>query len=109
MKTIRLVPCDEALERNELFRRYLAKWRNAASPGAPLKSAFLATAIVLRIFGVCSAQPADGKTDYAKVSLPAGVVAPGSEATRAALVCFLEGPAVDADDNVFFSDIVSNR
>src|SRR5204863_9653416 len=27
----------------------------------------------------------------------------------AAVVCFLEGPAVDADGNVFFSDIAGNR
>jgi gluconolactonase len=33
----------------------------------------------------------------------------GTEAARAALVCFFEGPAVDEEGNVFFSDITSNR
>ena len=32
-----------------------------------------------------------------------------SPPTAAAVVCFLEGPAVDADGNVFFSDIAGNR
>lgn len=47
--------------------------------------------------------------DFAKLSPPAGLVAAGTEATRAALVCFFEGPAVDETGNVFFSDITSNR
>jgi gluconolactonase len=74
-----------------------------------MKPATFATAIVLVLARLCSAQPTDGKTDYAKVSLPASIVPQGTEAARAALVCFLEGPAVDADGNLFFSDIVSNR
>jgi gluconolactonase len=53
--------------------------------------------------------PAQEATDFSKLSTPAGLVAPGTEATRAALVCFYEGPAVDAEGSVFFSDIVSNR
>jgi gluconolactonase len=47
--------------------------------------------------------------DFLKAAPPAGLVPQGTEATRAALICFLEGPAVDAGGNVFFSDIVSNR
>src|SRR4029450_7570832 len=38
----------------------------------------------------------------------AGLVAPDAKASVAALVCFFEGPAVDENENVFFSDIVSN-
>jgi gluconolactonase len=41
--------------------------------------------------------------------LPPGLVAPGTIAEAAGTVCFLEGPAVDADNNVFFSDIAGNR
>src|SRR5262249_43936590 len=37
------------------------------------------------------------------------LVAKDTTAAPAAVVCFLEGPAVDADDNVFFSDIAGNR
>src|SRR5437870_1149043 len=53
--------------------------------------------------------PAEEKVDLSKVPLPSGLVAPKAEATRAALVCFFEGPAVDEKGNVFFSDITSNR
>jgi gluconolactonase len=74
-----------------------------------MKLALLAIAVVLQFAELCSAQPPAGKAEYAKISPPANLVAPGTEATRAALVCFLEGPAVDADGNLFFSDIVSNR
>ncbi|MCS6852129.1 MAG: SMP-30/gluconolactonase/LRE family protein [Gemmataceae bacterium] len=41
--------------------------------------------------------------------LPVGLVAPDTRATPAASVAFLEGPAVDAAGNVFFSDIQGNR
>jgi gluconolactonase len=52
---------------------------------------------------------ADETVDLSKVPPPAGLVAPGTTATRAALVCFYEGPAADAEGNVFFSDIIANR
>jgi gluconolactonase len=74
-----------------------------------MKCISLTAVIVLLLTRLCSAEPTDGKTGHSKVSLPAGIVPPGTEATRAALVCFLEGPAIDADGNLFFSDIVSNR
>jgi gluconolactonase len=45
----------------------------------------------------------------ANVPLPAGLVAPDTTAVAGATVCFLEGPAVDAAGNVFFSDIAGNR
>ncbi len=48
-------------------------------------------------------------TDYTKVPLPAGLVARETQPATAAAVCFLEGPAVDADGTVFFSDIAGNR
>ena len=46
--------------------------------------------------------------DLTIVGLPAGLVAETHVAT-AAFVAFTEGPAVDAEGNVFFSDIVNNR
>ncbi len=45
----------------------------------------------------------------AKAPLPEGLVAAETTAKAAAVVCFLEGPAVDAGANVFFSDIAGNR
>lgn len=42
-------------------------------------------------------------------SLPDGLVAPGTVADAAGTVAFLEGPAVDAEGSVFFSDIAGNR
>src|SRR6516162_6389380 len=47
--------------------------------------------------------------DLSKAPLPEGLVAKGTAATPAAVVCFLEGPAVDAIGNLFFSDIAGNR
>ena len=47
---------------------------------------------------------------YDRLTLrPGGLVARGTAAAPAAVVCFLEGPAVDAAGNVFFSDIAGNR
>ena len=47
--------------------------------------------------------------DLSKTPLPEGLVAKETAAAPAAVVCFLEGPAVDAAGNVFFSDIAGNR
>src|SRR5262249_23744311 len=52
---------------------------------------------------------AGNPTDLSKVPLPAGLVAADAKPPPGALVCFLEGPAVDAKGNVFFSDIAGNR
>ena len=43
------------------------------------------------------------------VPLPSGLVAPETTAEAVGTVAFLEGPAVDADGNVFVSDIAGNR
>jgi gluconolactonase len=53
--------------------------------------------------------PVQGQGDLAKAPLPAGLVAPETKVTVASGVCFLEGPAVDAQGNVYFSDIAGNR
>lgn len=47
--------------------------------------------------------------DLSKTPLPEGLVASQTAAAPAAVVCFLEGPAVDAAGNVYFSDIAGNR
>src|SRR5262245_66229117 len=52
---------------------------------------------------------ADEIPDFVVVPLPEGLVAPAAKVTDAALVCFFEGPAVDAQDNLYFSDIMSAR
>src|SRR3954447_4691528 len=46
--------------------------------------------------------------DFAKVPPPASLVAPDAKTTGTA-VCFLEGPAADAQGNVYFSDIAGSR
>ncbi|MBI3865306.1 MAG: SMP-30/gluconolactonase/LRE family protein [Planctomycetia bacterium] len=70
---------------------------------------FPVLAVVLQGTVFAGGLAAQETSDFSKLSLPAGLVAPGTEATRAALVCFYEGPAVDDAGNLFFSDITSNR
>ena len=58
------------------------------------------------VIGLLLAAPADSrqaveKIDLSNVSLPAELVAPQIKPAAAAVVCFLEGPAVDAEGNVF--------
>jgi gluconolactonase len=52
---------------------------------------------------LCAAQ------DLSRVPLPDGLVGKDTAPAPVAVVCFLEGPAVDASGNVFFSDIAGNR
>src|SRR5687768_16841836 len=51
--------------------------------------------------------PGGGAPDLHKVPLPEGLVKTAE--FSATVVCFLEGPAVDAQGNVFFSDIAGSR
>lgn len=44
-----------------------------------------------------------------EVGLPTALLEQAGKVEAASVVCFLEGPAVDADGNVFFSDIAGNR
>jgi gluconolactonase len=44
-----------------------------------------------------------------EAGLPTALLEPEDKVQVAAGVCFLEGPAVDAEGNVFFSDIAGNR
>jgi gluconolactonase len=47
--------------------------------------------------------------DLAAVPLPIDLLAPQAALQVAAGVCFLEGPAIDAAGNIYFSDIAGNR
>ena len=47
--------------------------------------------------------------DLTQTPLPSSFLAPQGATTIAARTCLLEGPAFDADDNLFFSDIFGNR
>jgi gluconolactonase len=47
--------------------------------------------------------------DLAKAPLPSSLLAPEAKVTVAAGACFLEGPAIDAAGNIFFSDIQGSR
>ena len=62
--------------------------------------------ILLTFLGAVSVGAAQ---DLSKVPPPDGLVARDVAPSAAAVVCFLEGPAVDAAGNVFFSDIAGSR
>lgn len=47
--------------------------------------------------------------DFKAAPVPAAFLAPEAKLQVASAVCFLEGPAVDAEGNLFFSDIAGNR
>lgn len=63
------------------------------------------TLCVWMICGIAAAQV----PDMTNVPMPADLLAPEAKVQVAAGVCFLEGPAVDAEGNVYFSDISGNR
>ncbi|MBX6312339.1 MAG: SMP-30/gluconolactonase/LRE family protein [Isosphaeraceae bacterium] len=52
---------------------------------------------------------AEEPSDLSKAPPPAGLLAPQAVPVVAARVSFLEGPAVDAEGNLFFSDLIGNR
>src|SRR5881394_1776074 len=58
---------------------------------------------------VLTATTAAQMPDLRKTPLPTALLAPEAKVTAAAGICFLEGPAVDAAGNVFFSDIQGSR
>ncbi|MBI3465319.1 MAG: SMP-30/gluconolactonase/LRE family protein [Planctomycetes bacterium] len=58
---------------------------------------------------VVASLTASKAADMNEVPLPADLLAPQSSLQVAAGVCFLEGPAMDAARNIFFSDIAGNR
>jgi gluconolactonase len=69
-----------------------------------MRRLWLLPLVLVGVTGVTPAQPYLHKTP-----LPGDLVAADTKPTAAAVVCFLEGPAADADGNLFFSDIAGNR
>jgi gluconolactonase len=80
--------------------------KNACST---LKAAMLRTSTTLLILAFVSLTRAADMPDLNKTPLPTSLLAPEAKVTVAAGICFLEGPAVDAEGNVFFSDIQGSR
>ncbi len=70
-----------------------------------LVSALIAALLVASISSV----PAQGQDDLAKAPPPTGLLAPEAATAVVARLSLLEGPAFDADGNLFFSDIFGNR
>src|SRR5690348_8398746 len=64
---------------------------------------FLIVAMAGPTWCLCAAQ------DLSRVPPPDRLIGKDTAPAPAAVVCFLEGPAVDASSNVFFSDIAGNR
>jgi gluconolactonase len=67
--------------------------------------------LVLAVLATCLSTPLLQlpAQDLSKTPLPSGLLPPDAKVTAAAGVAFLEGPAVDAQGTVFFSDIANNR
>lgn len=63
--------------------------------------------VLIAVIGLGSSRTS--AQDLSRTPLPEALVAKETTPAAAAVVCFLEGPAVDADGNVFFSDIAGNR
>jgi gluconolactonase len=67
-----------------------------------IRMSWASVVILAEAFGQAAGQTAS-------VPLPAGLVPADARATPASVVCFLEGPAIDATGNILFSDIAGNR
>lgn len=68
--------------------------------------------LVLSLLGptlIAATARAQSAGDLSKVPAPAELLAPHAVLANAARVSFLEGPAFDAADNLYFSDIIGNR
>lgn len=64
---------------------------------------------ILALAGAGTCVGADDANSLARLPLPEGLVAPGTQPTVAARTSFLEGPAVDARGDLYFSDLIGNR
>ncbi len=69
----------------------------------------LAAVALLGLFAGGVGLHGQDKVAPGKAGLPVGLVAADVQAAAASVVCFLEGPAVDAAGNIYFSDISGNR
>ena len=67
------------------------------------------TGVLLMAITTSGPVPAQGPTRFAEAGPPAGLLAPKAVVAPAARTSFLEGPAMDAAGNLFFSDILNNR
>ena len=64
------------------------------------------------VIALSSCGPADhdpAAEEQPSIAFPAALVAPGQELVLAASIVFTEGPAADAEGNVYFSEITGNR
>src|SRR5262249_55916327 len=66
-------------------------------PENPMARMTVFVAVLFSLAISCSDLSAQEKVDFSHAPAPASLLAPGTEVTRAALVCFFEGPAADAD------------
>ena len=64
---------------------------------------------ILALAGAGQCGAADPPGALGRLGLPEGLVAPGTAPTVVARTSFLEGPAVDAAGDLFFSDLIGNR
>lgn len=69
----------------------------------------LSTVLQFLSLSVANGLANDNPSEFSVVPLPVGLVASEQQTSIAAMVCFFEGPAVDDQGNVFFSDIPGNR
>ena len=73
---------------------------------------WIALSLLSFLLLVCMTDPPAGespRTDFHQVPVPSDLLAPRASLTVAARTSFLEGPAVDRDGQLFFSDLIGNR
>lgn len=64
---------------------------------------------LLALAGAGACAGADDPSSLARTPLPEGLIAPGTLPTVVARTSFLEGPAVDVQGDLYFSDLIGNR
>ena len=69
----------------------------------------LVAGVVIAMSGCGPAHDEPAVEEQPSIAFPAAVVAPGEELALAASIVFTEGPAADAEGNVYFSEITGNR
>jgi gluconolactonase len=66
-------------------------------------------AIAISLLVLTSGLRAADKISFTDAKLPSEFLAPDGKTSVAARVSFLEGPAIDEGDNLYFSDLIGNR
>src|SRR5262245_4396303 len=82
---------------------------SALGGSSNMKHTFFLTPILFLVGTATPGTPAENKNNLSQIPPPSGFIAPDAKPTVAGVVCFFEGPAVDENGNVFFSDIISDR